>query len=124
MALPGEPISSNELLTAVEGRFGLSLHRRGMAIAHKLGIRTRHLCRNMAIRFEAPRKGHRNPELAAAAVRRALGEAGLGAHDLSLGSADCAPRQVFGDEQRLDALDQRLEAAEMTAVELFSAAQR
>jgi 3-oxoacyl-[acyl-carrier-protein] synthase-3 len=67
----------------VEGRFGLSLHRRGMAIAHKLGIRTRHLCRNMAIRFEAPRKGHRNPELAAAAVRRALGEAGLGAHDLS-----------------------------------------
>jgi hypothetical protein len=37
MALPGEPISSEELLTAVEGRFGLSLHRRGMAIAHKLG---------------------------------------------------------------------------------------
>src|SRR5260370_940903 len=40
-----------ELLTAVEGRFGLALHRRGMAIAHKLGIRTRHLCRNMRTRL-------------------------------------------------------------------------
>jgi 3-oxoacyl-[acyl-carrier-protein] synthase-3 len=83
LGLPGEPISSEELLTAVEGRFGLSLHRRGIAIAHKLGIRTRHLCRDMAIRVEAPRKGHRNPELAAAALRGALAEAGLAVHDLS-----------------------------------------
>ena len=36
-ALPGEPISSEELLTAVEGRFGLSLHRRGMASLTSLG---------------------------------------------------------------------------------------
>jgi 3-oxoacyl-[acyl-carrier-protein] synthase III len=83
VALPGEPISSEELLTAVERRFGLSLHRCGMAIAHRLGIRTRHLCRDMRTRSEAPRKGHRNPELAAAAVQSALGEAGLAAHDLS-----------------------------------------
>ena len=39
-------------------------------------------------------------------------------------AADCTPRQVFGDEQRLDPLDQRLEAAEMMAVELFGAVQR
>ncbi len=83
MALPGEPISSEQLLTAVERRFGLSLGRRGMAIAHKLGIRTRHLCREMAFRLEAPRKGHRNPELAAISLRGALGEAGLMAHELS-----------------------------------------
>lgn len=83
LALPGEPISSEELLTAVEVRFPLSLHRRGMAIAHKLGIRTRHLCRDMRTRLEAPRKGHRNPELAATAVRGALGEAGLTVHNLS-----------------------------------------
>jgi hypothetical protein len=63
VALPGEPISSEELLTAVEGRFGLSLHRRGMAIAHKLGIRTRYLCRNMRTRLEGPRKGHRTNSL-------------------------------------------------------------
>jgi 3-oxoacyl-[acyl-carrier-protein] synthase-3 len=83
VALPGEPISSEELLTAVEERFGLSLRRRGMAIAHQLEIRTRHLCRNMRTRLEAPRKGHRNPELAATAVQSALGEARLAAHDLS-----------------------------------------
>jgi 3-oxoacyl-[acyl-carrier-protein] synthase-3 len=82
-ALPGEAIATEELLTAVDRRFGLSLRRRGVAIAHKLGIRTRHLCRDMAVRLEAPRKGHRNPELAAAALRGALLEAGLVARDLS-----------------------------------------
>lgn len=82
-ALPGEPISSEELLAAVDRRFHLSLRRRGMAIAHKLGIRTRHLCRDMAVRLEIPRKGHRNPGLAAAALRGALTEAGLTARDLS-----------------------------------------
>ena len=70
--LPGEAIPTEDLLTTVDDRFGLSLRRRGMAIAHKLGIRTRHLCRDMAIRMEAPRPGHRNPELAAHAVKDAL----------------------------------------------------
>ena len=42
---------------------------------------------------------------------------------VEIGSADRAPRQVLGDEHRLDPLDQRLEAAEMTAVELLGAAQ-
>src|SRR5712671_2485460 len=56
-ALPGEPISSEESLTAVEGRFGLALHRRGMAIAHKLGIRTCHLCRNIEPAWKLPAKG-------------------------------------------------------------------
>jgi len=82
-ALPGEPISTEELLTAVDRRFGLSLRRPGLAIARKLGIRTRHLCRDMARRLETPRKGHRNPELAAAAVRGAISDAGLVAQDLS-----------------------------------------
>jgi 3-oxoacyl-[acyl-carrier-protein] synthase-3 len=82
-ALPGEPISTEELLAAIDRRFGLSLHRRGMTIARKLGIRTRYLCRDMAIRLEAPRKGHRNPELAATALRGALIEAGLRAQDLA-----------------------------------------
>ena len=59
-------------MTTVDRRFALSLRRKGLAIAHKLGIHSRHLCRDMATRLEAPRKGHRNPELAAAAVRAAL----------------------------------------------------
>jgi 3-oxoacyl-[acyl-carrier-protein] synthase-3 len=82
-ALPGEPISTEALLLTMERRFGLSLYRRGMTIARKLGIHTRYLCRDMAIRMEAPRKGHRNPELAAAALQRALVEAGLRAQDLA-----------------------------------------
>ena len=82
-ALPGEPIATEELLTAVDRRFGLSLRRPGVAIANKLGIRTRHLCRDMTIRLETPRKGHRNPELAAAAARGALSDAGLVVQDLS-----------------------------------------
>src|SRR5258708_31267119 len=82
-ALPGEPISTEALLLTMERRFGLSLYRRGMTIARKLGIHTRYLCRDMAIRMEAPRKGHRNPELAAAALQRALVEAGLRAHALA-----------------------------------------
>jgi hypothetical protein len=36
-ALPGEPIMTEELLTAVDRRFALSLRRPGLAIAHKLG---------------------------------------------------------------------------------------
>jgi 3-oxoacyl-[acyl-carrier-protein] synthase-3 len=82
-ALPGEPIATEALLAAVDRRFGLSLRRPGAAIANKLGIRTRHLCRDMTIRLETPRKGHRNPELAAAAVRGALSDAGLIVEDLS-----------------------------------------
>jgi 3-oxoacyl-[acyl-carrier-protein] synthase III len=82
-ALPGDPVETEELLTTVDRRFALSLRRPGLAIAQKLGIRSRHLCRDMARRLEAPRKGHRNPELAAAAVRVALREAGLVAQDLS-----------------------------------------
>jgi len=81
--LPGEAIPTEDLLALVDHRFGLSLRRRGMAVAHKLGIHTRHLCRDMAIRLEAPRKGHRNPELAARAVQSALLEAGLMAKDLA-----------------------------------------
>ncbi|HEX3412316.1 MAG TPA: 3-oxoacyl-[acyl-carrier-protein] synthase III C-terminal domain-containing protein, partial [Stellaceae bacterium] len=82
-ALPGEPIATEALLAAVDRRFGLSLRRPGVAIANKLGIRTRHLCRDMSMRLEIPRKGNRNPELAAAAVRGALSEAGLVAQDVS-----------------------------------------
>src|SRR6516225_2618835 len=36
-ALPGDPIATEELLTTVDRRFALSLRRKGLAIAHKLG---------------------------------------------------------------------------------------
>ena len=43
---------------------------------------------------------------------------------VEINSADRAPRQVLGDEHRLDTLDQRLEAGEMAPVERLGAAER
>lgn len=76
-ALPGQAIDTDELLARIEGRFGLSVRRRGMALAGRLGVRTRHLCRDLRERHEAPRAGDGNAALAARAVRVALGQAGL-----------------------------------------------
>src|SRR6266446_1606085 len=42
---------------------------------------------------------------------------------VEIGSGDRAPRQMLGDEHRLDPLDQRLEAAKMPAIELLGASQ-
>src|SRR5712691_3712339 len=42
---------------------------------------------------------------------------------VQVSAANRAPRQMLGDEHRLDAVDQRLEPNEMTAVELLGAAQ-
>ena len=41
-----------------------------MALARRLGVASRHICRDFAARFESPRTGSRNPELAADAVAR------------------------------------------------------
>jgi 3-oxoacyl-[acyl-carrier-protein] synthase-3 len=73
-ALPGPPVSSEELLTRLEANFGVSV-RTGMALARRLGVASRHICRDFAARFESPRAGNRNPELAAAAVADALAQA-------------------------------------------------
>lgn len=80
--LPGKPISTDELLKHVDKAFGLDIARRGQIYAQKLNINERYLCRDLADRFESPRKGNRNPELAAKAVQNALDEAGLKPNDL------------------------------------------
>lgn len=81
-ALPGPPVTTSELLGRVEDRFHISITRRGAALAHRLGIKTRHICRDFAQRHETPRPGHTNPDLAARAVRAALDEAQLHISDL------------------------------------------
>ena len=75
-ALPGIAVSTDELLERLDARFTLSLSRRGHIIAHRLGIGSRHVCRDFLHRFEAPRRGDSNAELAARAVRAALTDAG------------------------------------------------
>src|SRR5258708_18551006 len=82
-ALPGPPVSTIELLTRVEKRFGVAVSRHGCRLARRLRIATRHICRDFAARHEVPRQGHSNPDLAAAALRAALREAHLEVGDLS-----------------------------------------
>jgi len=82
-ALPGPAISTAELLERVEKRFGVPISHRGTALAHRLRIATRHICRAFEKRHEKPRPGHANPDLAAAAVGAALKEARLSVNDLS-----------------------------------------
>lgn len=81
-ALPGPPVPTAELLTRIEERFGVIVSRRGTALANRLKIATRHICRDFESRHEAPRAGHSNPDLAAAALRAALEEAQLRVGDL------------------------------------------
>jgi 3-oxoacyl-[acyl-carrier-protein] synthase III len=83
VALPGPPVSTSELLTRLEERFGIALLRQGTALSNRLKIRTRHLSRDFQARRETPRRGHSNPDLASAALRQALDEARLEVGDLA-----------------------------------------
>lgn len=81
-AFPGPPLGTDALLERIEARFGVAVARRGRAFAAKLGIETRHICRDFESRHEGPRAGDSNPELAARALRRALDQAGVRADEL------------------------------------------
>jgi 3-oxoacyl-[acyl-carrier-protein] synthase-3 len=81
-ALPGDPLATEELLERLASRFAVDVRRAGRTIARRLGVATRHVCRDFRERRERPRPGHRNCELAAEALRGALSEAGLAPGDL------------------------------------------
>lgn len=81
-ALPGEAVDTESLIALLEGRFGLSRGREARAVARRLAIRQRHICRAFDAAEEEPRAGQSNPELCAEAVRNALADAGLAAADL------------------------------------------
>jgi len=82
-ALPGEPVSTAKLLERLHTQFEVDVRRQGLTLAAKLGIHTRHICRDLAHRHEAPRAGDSNAELAARALQAALDESGIGPNDLS-----------------------------------------
>ncbi len=82
LALPGEPVPTDVLCATIEARFGVPARRIGRRLSPHLRVETRHLCRNFNAAIEAPRPGHRNPELAASALRHALDAAKLQATDL------------------------------------------
>jgi 3-oxoacyl-[acyl-carrier-protein] synthase III len=83
LALPGPPVTTSELLKLIEDRFGVAVSRRGAALASRLKITTRYVCRDFEARRETPRPGDSNPDLAAAALRMALEEAQLKIDDLA-----------------------------------------
>lgn len=82
-AFPGAPVATSDLIAMMAQRFGFSRTREAAAIARRLGIESRHLCRDFKDRHEFARGGETNSELAAKAVRAALNEAGLQPHDLA-----------------------------------------
>ena len=82
-ALPGPPVPTAELLDRLQSRFEIDVRRRGTAVAARLGIRTRHISRDLARRHEAARGGDSNAELAARALQAALGESRVRPNDLS-----------------------------------------
>jgi len=76
-ALPGAPVATEALLEGCAPWIDRRTMRAALAVAHRLGVRMRHLCRPFAAPIEPPRPGEANPDLAAAAVRAALAQAGL-----------------------------------------------
>jgi 3-oxoacyl-[acyl-carrier-protein] synthase-3 len=81
-ALPGKEIPTSELLERMYTHFGVDVRRQGAALADRLGIHSRHVCRDFVQRHETPRSGDTNAELAARAVLAALGDAGVTPSDL------------------------------------------
>ncbi len=81
-AVPGEPIPTAELLAHMDEQFDLGCAKRGRIYAEKLNIQHRHIARDLKERKEGPREGDGNPDLAAAALKDALADAGMVASDL------------------------------------------
>jgi 3-oxoacyl-[acyl-carrier-protein] synthase-3 len=82
VALPGEPVTTSALLERLRTRFNINAERQGAALAERLGIRSRYICRDFELPHESPRPRDTNAELAARALTAALDEAGLVANDL------------------------------------------
>jgi 3-oxoacyl-[acyl-carrier-protein] synthase III len=83
-ALPGPALSTTEVLDLclADPAYAIT-RRRAAAMARQLNIHHRHFVRPFAARFESPRAGHSNPELAAAAIHAALAQAGVSVSDIA-----------------------------------------
>lgn len=81
-AFPGEAIASEALIDLVHRRFDVDCRAEALAVAKRMGIASRHVCREFLGRNEAARPGHGNADLAARAVAAALADAGLAVGDI------------------------------------------
>ena len=81
-AFPGQPLTTPALLDRLGTALNDRQRRTATAVAARLGISTRHVARPFKARVEAPLPGQANADLAAAAVREALADAGVRVADL------------------------------------------
>jgi 3-oxoacyl-[acyl-carrier-protein] synthase III len=82
-ALPGEPVSTEALIALIGERFDIACEREAKAVAQRMAIHSRHVCRDFNDRHEPARLGDSNADLAARAVQAALAEAGLEIGDIA-----------------------------------------
>lgn len=81
-AFPGPAITSDELIELVHSRFRIDVRSEARAVAKRMAIASRHVCRDFSSAEEAARSGDGNADLAARAVQAALTDAGLAVNDL------------------------------------------
>lgn len=81
-ALPGEAVTNDALIALIASRFGLTRNREARLLGERLDIEHRHLSRTFEHRHETARPAHTNAALAAAAIDRALTDAGMDVDDL------------------------------------------
>lgn len=81
-ALPGPTVSNAELIRWVESHGGSGLASRARAIVRRMGIRSRHVCLDIAGGTIGGDDALAHPRLAATALGRALAEAGRAPADL------------------------------------------
>ena len=82
LALPGKPVSTEALIALIGMRFGIGCEREAMAVAQRMAVDSRHVCRDFEHRTEPARSGDSNADLAAHAVQAALADAGLAIDDI------------------------------------------
>jgi 3-oxoacyl-[acyl-carrier-protein] synthase III len=81
-AFPGEAISSEALIELVHNRFDVDCRNEAKAIAKRMDIALRHVCRDFTSRHETARTGHGNIDLAAQAVQSALVNANINVSEI------------------------------------------
>lgn len=81
-ALPGDAVSTDALLALLAERFSFAGVRGAAAVAARMGISSRHICRAFDAGRECAIPGRANPDLAAQAITAALRDAGLAVGDI------------------------------------------
>ncbi len=81
-ALPGPTVPTSELIALMTDRFAFGRAREAAAMAKRMQIKTRHICRDFIDCHEAPRAGASNADLAAEAIMAALNNAGISVYDI------------------------------------------